>query len=89
MPVITVRITQQDIDEGRRRDNWLCPVCRALFRETGLKWVVEEATCYPLVNRNVFIPLPPEVITFVSVFDQTGIAQPFEFKLDLPAELAA
>lgn len=86
MPTLTIHVTEKDIDEGRRRDNWLCPLCRALFRETGVKWVVEETTCYPLTNRNLFIPLPPRAITFISVFDQTGVAEPCEFELELPAE---
>ena len=81
---LTVQITAEDIENGVRRNNWLCPVCRALFRLTGKKWVVEETTCYPLTDRNAFIPLPPEVITFIATFDATGAGQPFEFSLELP-----
>jgi len=89
MPTLTIQVTSKDIGDGQRRNTWTCPVCIALFRTTGLKWVVEETTCYPLVNRNAFIPLPPEAITFISEFDATGFGQPFEFQLDVPAEEVA
>jgi len=52
---------------------------------TGQKWVVDSATTYPLTNRNVFIPLPAEVIAFIKTFDATGIGRPFTFKLEIPA----
>lgn len=84
MPALTVQITAEDIENGVRRNNWLCPVCRALFRLTGVKWVVEETTCYSLTNRDAFIPLPPEAITFIATFDATGTASPFEFQMELP-----
>lgn len=84
MPLLTVQVTEKDIEDGARRNNWFCPVCRALFRITGIKWVVEETTCYPITDRNAFIPLPPEAIAFISAFDATGIAKPFEFQLELP-----
>jgi len=86
MPMLTVQLSAEDIDSGVRRNNWLCPVCRALFRITGVKWVVEETTCYPLTHRDVFIPLPPEAITFIATFDATGIAEPIEFQLEIPGD---
>jgi hypothetical protein len=85
MPTLTVQVTAEDIDLGRRRDNWSCPICRALWRITGQKWAVEETNCYPLTKRNAFVPLPPEAITFISEFDATGLAKPFSFQLEIPA----
>jgi hypothetical protein len=82
--VITVQVTAEDIDNGQRRNTWSCPICLALFRASGEKFVVEEATCYPLTNRNAFIPLPPDAITFISTFDATGWGEPFEFQLEMP-----
>jgi hypothetical protein len=84
MPTLTVQVTAEDIEDGQRRNNWSCPVCLALFRASGEKFVVEEATCYPLTNRNAFIPLPPNAITFISTFDATGCGDPFEFQLEMP-----
>jgi hypothetical protein len=84
MPTLTVQVTQEDIDKGDRLNNWRCPLCRALWRATREKWVVEQTTCFPLSNRNAFIPLPAEAIKFISTFDQTGCGEPFEFQLEMP-----
>ena len=61
------------------------PSLFSLVAVTGQKWVVDSATTYPLTNRNVFIPLPAEVIAFIKTFDATGIGRPFTFKLEIPA----
>lgn len=82
--VLAVEVTAEDIEKGRRRDSWNDPICRALFRATGEKWVVEETTCYPITKRNAFIPLPPEVISFIAEFDATGWGNPFRFRLEMP-----
>jgi hypothetical protein len=84
MPTLTVQVTEKDIEDGQCRDTWNCPVCLALFRSTGFKFVVEQTTCFPLVDRNAFIPLPPEAIKFIRAFDATGRGKPFEFQLELP-----
>ena len=84
MPRIEVFVTAQDIEEGRRRNTWSCPLCLALRRATGVKWVVEESTAYPITHRNAFIPLPPEAVTFISEFDATGTGKPFSFELEVP-----
>ncbi len=81
---ITVEVTAEDIDLGKRRDNWSCPICRALWRATGEKWVVEESTCYPITRRNAFIPLPPEAVAWLRKFDSTGFGWPFSFQLEMP-----
>jgi hypothetical protein len=82
-----IHVTEIDIVKGHRRNTWSCPVCLALWRETGLKWVVEETNCYPLINRNAFVPLPAEAITFISTFANTGVGRPFSFTLELPEGL--
>jgi len=82
MPLIEVTVTEKDIEDGQRRSDWFCPICLALFRATGVKWVVEEATCYPITQRNAFIPLPPPAISFISEFDASGFGQPFSFQLE-------
>jgi hypothetical protein len=84
MPTLTVQVTAEDIEKGQRRNTWTCPVCRALWRTTGAKWAADSSTCYPLTNRNAFIPLPPDAITFISTFDATGWGEPFEFQLEMP-----
>lgn len=84
MPTLTVTVSSDDIDQGHRRNTWTCPICLALWRATGVKWSVDETTCYPLTNRNAFIPLPPEVITFIAEFDATGCGQPFVFQIEVP-----
>ena len=84
MPFIEVFVTAQDINQGRRRNTWTCPLCLALRRATGVNWVVEESTAYPVTDRNAFIPLPPEAVTFISEFDATGVGKPFRFELEVP-----
>ena len=87
MPLLTVQLVPDDIENGARRNNWLCPICRALWRITGIRWVVEETTCYPLTHRNAFIPLPPEAITFIATFDAQGYAEPIAFQIELPEQV--
>ncbi|MCU1271002.1 MAG: hypothetical protein JWN74_2296 [Acidobacteriaceae bacterium] len=84
MPTLTIQVTEKDIEDGQCRDTWTCPVCLALFRSTGFKFVVEQTTCYALVNRNAPIPLPPEAIKFIRAFDASGHGKPFEFQLEMP-----
>ena len=84
MPRIEVFVTAQDIEQGGRRNTWTCPLCLALRRTTGVQWVVEECTAYPVTHRNAFIPLPPEAILFISEFDATGAGTPFSFELEVP-----
>lgn len=83
MPILTIEVTEQDIEEGRRRCNWTCPICLALWRITGTKWVVDNDTCFPITRRNEFIPLPPEAVAFAREFDATGCGKPFSFPLDV------
>ena len=46
MPRIEVFVSAEDIEEGRRRNTWTCPLCLALWLATGVKWVVEESIAY-------------------------------------------
>lgn len=81
---INVQVTEQDIENGQRGNDWLCPVCSALWRITGQKWVVGVTSCYPLGQKNTVVPLPPRAIAFIRRFDSTGIGKPFDFVIDMP-----
>ena len=40
MPLIEVFVSAKDIEEGRRRNTWMRPLCLALWRAIGVKRVV-------------------------------------------------
>ena len=88
MPLITVQVTSDDIEKGQRRNDWSCPICLALFRATGTKWVVNPENCYPITDRDCFIPLPEEVQDFIRDFDAQGFGEPFSFEIDAPEKAA-
>lgn len=84
MRTVTVEVTQDDIDAGRRKSCFGCPVARALRRAVGGDaWVVGPSWARALADAAA-LPLPPEAARFVRSFDDRSPVSPFTFTLELP-----
>ncbi len=76
-----IEVTQNDIDRGRPRCNYGCPVALALRRTLGSQraWkVTEQRIENPDGGR---IVAPSEVRQFVIFFDHGACVAPFAFEL--------
>jgi hypothetical protein len=85
MSVITVSVTQEDIDKGKPGEPCLCPVARAISRYYENRYLVA-------VNRSRIVlndlfehsaRTPDDVQYFVSDFDAECKVEPFSFTLDI------
>lgn len=79
---MTIKVTQEDIDKGKPKDTWNCPIARALFRATGWKWVVRANDYYRLAPARLYAELPECARQFVSDFDEYRVVRPFEFEIE-------
>lgn len=84
-PIITVEVTQEDIDQGQRCSCRGCPVALALERATGISWLVDGGCIYvDWRSFQVFAVLSPEVRAFIHRFDCGKPVQPITFTLEVP-----
>lgn len=81
--IVTINVTQEDIDHGEKGNCSRCPVALAASR------VLYHPTIWPCgiwfgrpcsMNR-CSVPTPPEVTKFVSDFDSDRPVEPFSFTL--------
>ena len=80
---LTVNVTQEDIDNGRRRTCSGCPVALAISRAWG-KRITVGPNDFGASHES--IPLPREAMHFVELFDR-GHAKtllPFSFVVEVP-----
>lgn len=77
----TIRVTQEDIDNGERNDAESHPVALAMSRE--LDSVVDVAGRFAFVYRDGIddITLPVDVQEFIVAFNAGDPVQPFEFQI--------
>jgi hypothetical protein len=100
--IVTITVTQDDIDAGVRCQGDACPVWRAVARALPwpVVWVGPEGVCnYRPARPDGFWDwdwgyeyqalLPEEAITWIASYDCGYEAGPFSFGLDVPAELLA
>jgi hypothetical protein len=83
--MVTVDVTQEDIDNGAWRDRHSCPIACALRRVTGEHWRVSKIDGAVCVDRQFQTPLPETALQFITVYDEWGTkdqAKPFSFELD-------
>src|SRR5690349_21737653 len=82
---MNIRITEEDIKLGRRRDPQDCPVARAL-RRAGVDHmgVGGMAVMMVLACKNTFVLLPASAQEWITDFDWGGHVGPFEFEFHLP-----
>jgi hypothetical protein len=84
---VHVQVTADDIDNGIRRDCWKCPVALALWRATGVKWKVWNATAIPLGQPDQQIVLPPAIWEFIHKFDEWKYPKPMEFDIEFDSSV--
>lgn len=79
-----VKVTQDDIDKGKRKRACFCPVALALNRDAPRGgWSVSDIMLVD-GDGNLYAA-PINVSSFVMDFDRGLSVQPFEFELNLKA----
>jgi hypothetical protein len=88
MNTYTIKVTKEDIKEGKRRDCKGCPIARAVKRATKLRYIQVGAT---IVFRNYpdykkLSRLPKFAQCWIDDFDANGrkAVKPLKFRLKLP-----
>jgi hypothetical protein len=92
---LTIDVTADDIEHGKRRDCNNCPVARAIQRHFHTVKVGVGAVIYwdtPWHDLyNVYCVPPDSVFEFISRFDNNPIdyerPQPISFELEIPEEV--
>lgn len=81
--MITVKVTQEDIQTGAKDNCYRCPIALALNR--ALK---KPVTCwtYTYTIHNISYTLPSVVSRFIVGFDGGDLVKPFEFQIESPQE---
>lgn len=93
--MITINVTQEDIDNGTREQCAICPVARALDKAFGLTIPltnIADRICFmpdsyhiDLFDKQrylVGIPTPFEAKVFIKAFDAKQPVKPFSFQID-------
>jgi hypothetical protein len=88
---MTISITREDIENGRRCDPDCCPVGRALIR-CGVDHLGVVGSGVMIMDERHFtevVPLPEIVIDWILAFDGKRPVEPISFELRMPAERKA
>lgn len=76
-----IQVTQEDINNGMRRNGNKCPVTLAIKRATGIALVSSGLTICVYGRREL---IPPVAVTeFIEQFDAGNPVSPFEFNLPI------
>lgn len=87
--LVAVSVTFEDIATGTTC-TWRCPIALAVARALGVRpglVVIDNDHAY--CGHGRWVPLPPEVIAFVTLFDLDAPVDPFEFELAFESGVAA
>lgn len=77
-----IKVEQEDIDKGVKRDVEACAIARALRRKTHKKVSVGTFLARVYQNRKVTrYHLPDEAVSFISRFDAGQPVQPITFEM--------
>ena len=82
MRTITVEVTQDDIDQGRRRSSCECPVALAVKRATGAEWVIVGCSSVDIGDNKQPFRLPDDARQFISNYDLGFRPEPITFTLE-------
>ena len=85
---MTIRITREDIENGRRCDPDCCPVGRALTR-CGIEHFGVVGTGVMLMDERHYtelVPLPIAVKDWILAFDGKRPVEPISFELVIPSQ---
>ena len=77
-----VKVREEDIRIGTRKNCYTCPVARALQRHYDYAEVLQE-TCYLGVSYDDYdlYELPKDVTDWINAYDRGEPVKPFEFTL--------
>lgn len=91
---LILEVTQEDIDNGKRRNCSLCPIALALMRKFNLdpsedsldaaRVGLTMASIFPVMDRkrkSQYFYLPDEASEFIKDFDSKLPVKPFSFTL--------
>lgn len=90
--IITIEVTQADIDSGTPGEPCMCPIALAVQRALPFldPWIDEEVIGDAL-NGSWDIPLPPTAIAFIRAYDDFPVNaaefRPFSFDVEVPDEM--
>lgn len=85
--LITVDVTQEDIDKGEEGLCFSCPISLALYRATGSAIWVGKNRISSSYKGPWSRELPAVAVRFIEQFDfDVGIASPFSFQISIPEE---
>ncbi len=85
---MTIRITREDIENGRRCDPDCCPVGRALSR-SGVGHLGVVGSGVMMMDERHYtevVPLPVAVTDWILAFDGKRPVEPISFELVIPSE---
>lgn len=86
MRTITVCVTQEHINNGRRGLVSCCPIALAL-RDRIDSCLIEVGQNAVLLNDSSLLLLPPSAFYFIHAFDKGTPVKPFNFELEVPDDL--
>jgi len=78
--MLVVKVTKEDIENGRPGSTCSCPVALAIDRATDGIWEVFNKAAEN--DGGCHIILPSKAIAFIRKFDATGEGEPFEFTVE-------
>lgn len=82
--LVTVNVTQRDIELGVRNSSTHCPVARALHRHRPFRYAtVNGFEAYNPWHGTT--PLPLNVQQFVAAFDDGDPVAPLQFTVEVPS----
>lgn len=86
-----IKVTEDDIKIGNRKDCKTCPIAQALSKlmKDGVvvKVRIVIADIFEVNGKRRWRKLPELASEFILRYDSGEIPQPFEFELDIPEEL--
>jgi hypothetical protein len=82
--ILNIKVTQEDIDRGKRDSSFACPVARAASR-WGFVALVGGIfiNLYAYGGRGFRCQLPQDTVNFIKSFDTGEPVKPFEFELNV------
>ena len=82
--MITIKVTQDDIDKGTDRCGYGCPIALAAQRALTNRHIhVGRAITTVFGYTDKRVPNPQEAQDFITLFDRGYSVEPFEFELDI------
>lgn len=80
--IITINVTQEDINAGKRNACELCPVALSVKRMFPKRTIYVD-TRYIVIDLLGFV-IPIEARDFITAFDAGRPVKPFSFPLEIP-----